>query len=268
MKKTLQIANGIALVSTVFINYLSNTGVMNDSTIGQISDDYRSLFTPAGYTFAIWGIIYLLLFGFAIYQGRSLFIKVKDDGFVLKTGWWFVLSCVFNSAWVFAWLYEYTGLSCIFIFLLLFSLFKIVLHNRMELDDEPFPIIAFVWWPFVIYAGWVTVASIANVSTYLVKINWNGFGLDNVTWAVILIAIAIRLNLYMIVKRNMREYALVGAWALIGIGMANKPTQSVVMYVAFAGAAFLILRTALHAYKNRATNPFLKFKAWKNSRVS
>lgn len=260
MKKVLQIANGLALGCTIFINYLSNTGLMNNTTIGEVSDDYSSLFTPAGYTFSIWGLIYLLLLGFAIYQGRGLFVKVKNDDFVLKTGWWFVLSCIFNSLWVFAWIYEYTGLSCVFIFLLLASLLKIVINNRMELDDEPFPTIVFLWWPFVIYSGWVTVASIANVSTYLVKIGWNGFGFSDVTWTIILITIAIIINQYMLWQRNMREYAVVGAWTLIGIGMANKGSNDEILYFTFAAAALLLICSAIHGYQNRATNPFLKLK--------
>ena len=269
MKKILQIGNGLALGSTVFINYLSNTGILNDTTIGEVSSDYRTLFTPAGYSFAIWGLIYLLLFGFVSYQGRSLFVSIKrDDSFVLKTGWWFIASCAFNCLWVFAWIYGYTGLSCIFIFLLLASLIKIVLNNRMELDDEPLPVIVFLWWPFVIYSGWVTVASIANVSAYLVKMGWDGFGLEDFTWTVILIAVAIRLNQYMIWKRNMREFALVGAWALIGIGVANKTSNEGILYFAFAGALVLLISVAIHGYKNQGTNPFVKFKQWKDSRVS
>ena len=267
MKKVLQIGNGLALGSTIFINYLSNTGLMNNTTIGEVSDDYKSLFTPAGYTFAIWGIIYLLLFSFAVYQGRSLFVKVKDDSFVLKIGWWFILSCLFNSLWVFAWIYEYTGLSCVFIFLLLISLLKIVMNNRMELDDERFPIIAFVWWPFVIYSGWVTVASIANVSTYLMKIEWNGFGLSDTVWTLILIAIAVAVNLVVTWKRNMREFALVGAWALVGIANANKEINETINTIAFVSAALLLLSVLIHSYKNRATNPFIKFQEYRKSRV-
>jgi hypothetical protein len=265
MKKALQIGNGLAFGSTIFINYLSNTGLMNNTTIGEISDDYRSLFTPAGYTFAIWGVIYLLLFGFAIYQGRSLFVKVKNDDFVLKIGWWFIASCVFNSLWVFAWIYEYTGLSCFFIFLLLASLLKIVVNNRMELDDELFPIIAFVWWPFVIYSGWVTVASIANVSTYLIKIGWDGFGISETIWTLLLIGIALVINQFMIWKRNMREYAVVGAWALIGIGNANNMVNENIMYFAFTSAAILLISSAIHSYKNRASNLFIKLKQSLNS---
>ncbi|MEH1009091.1 tryptophan-rich sensory protein [Winogradskyella sp. ECml5-4] len=265
MKKTLQIGNIIALLITIFINYLSNTGTLNNTTIGEVSNSYRSLFTPAGYTFAIWGVIYLLLIGFVIYQGRGLFKDVKNDDVVLKTGWWFILSCLFNSLWVFAWIYEYTGVSCIFIFLLLFSLLKIVVNNRMELDDEPLPIIAFVWWPFVIYSGWVTVASIANVSTYLVKIDWGGFGWSDVTWTIILIAIAVFINVIITWKRNMREFALVGAWALIGIGNANKLNNETLMYIAFISAAILIISSSIHGFKNRDTSPLVKLKEGNNS---
>lgn len=262
MKKILQIGNGLAFGATLYINYLSNTGLMNNTTIGEISNNYRSLFTPAGYTFAIWGVIYLLLFGFTIYQGRSLFVKVKDDSFVLTTGWWFIASCTFNSLWVFAWIYEFTGLSCILIFLLLASLLKIVLNNRMELDDEPFPIIAFVWWPFVVYAGWVTVACIANVSTYLIKIDWDGFGLSQVAWTIILIIIAFGINQVLIWKRNMREFAVVGAWAFIGIGNANRTNNETLMYVAFVAAIILLICASIHGYQNRGANMLIKMRQW------
>lgn len=263
MKKTLQISNGIALISTIFINYLSNTGLLNNTTIGEVSDSYKSLFTPAGYTFAIWGIIYLFLLAFAIYQGRSLFVKVKNDNFVLKTGWWFVLSCIFNSAWVFAWIYEFTGLSCLFIFGLLFSLLKIVMNNRMELDDKPIDTIVFLWWPFVIYSGWVTVASIANVSTYLLKIEWNGFGISAEIWTIVMVVITVIINLLVICKRNMREFAVVGIWALFGIVNANKNGDSGIVITLSLGIFILILAVSIHGYKNLKTNPFNKFLEWR-----
>ncbi|WP_369997744.1 tryptophan-rich sensory protein [Winogradskyella sp.] len=264
MKKFLQIGNGLALGATVFVNYLSNTGAINNTTIGEVSDSYNTLFTPAGYTFSIWGIIYLLLLGFAIYQGRSLFVKVKNDDFVYKIGWWFMLSCLFNSLWVFAWLYGYTFWSCVLIFLLLFSLLRIIWNNRMELDDKPFTVIVFLWWPFVIYAGWVTVASIANTSNYLYKIGWDGFRMSDSFWTILMIGIAIVINLFAIWNRNMREFAAVGVWALIGIGVANKGDNDTIMYSALVGALILLLFIGIHGYRNRATNPIVKFKELKN----
>lgn len=259
MKKLLQILNGIAFVSVVFINYLSNTGAMDGKTIGGVSDNIKSLFTPAGYAFSIWGIIYLLLLGFIIYQGRSLFIKVKNDDFILKTGFWFIISCFANSAWIFCWIYGYTGLSCICIFILLIALLKIVVNNNMELYEASKSTILFLWWPFVIYSGWVTVASIANVSSYLVKINWDGFGISAEVWTIIMIVIATIINTILIFKRNMREFALVGTWALIAIGVANYESYTTVANNAFIAAGILFIFSAYHGFKNRKSNPFIKF---------
>lgn len=258
MKKTLQIGNGIALGSTLFMNYLSNTGAMNGETIGSISDGLRSLFTPAGYAFAIWGLIYLLLLGFAIYQGRSLFKKDLNTDFVLTIGPWFIISCIANCAWILTWMYEFTGLSILAMFLLLFSLLKIVVKNDMELWDAPIPVIIFLWWPFVVYAGWITVASIANISAYLVKIQWSGWGISEVTWTLFLVGIATAVNLIVTWTRNMREFALVGAWALGAIAVANWDSQEIIQWTCLIAAAILVGSALIHALKNYKTNPINK----------
>lgn len=251
MKKVYQITNAIAFFATVFVNYLSNTGALNNTTIGKISRNLNSLFTPAGYAFSIWGLIYLFLFGFIIYQVRSLFIKVNNDDFILKIGPWFIISCLANSAWVFAWIYEYTGLSCIFIFTLLFSLLKIVMANNMQLTKVSKTRLAFLLLPFVVYSGWVAVASIANVSSYLVKINWGGFGIQPQLWTLILILIATWLNLIIINTRNLFGFALVGAWALIAIGVANLSRPYFIDNFAFVCAVILIGYTLFKYLKFR-----------------
>jgi len=258
MKKTFQIANIIAFVTTVFINYLSTTGAINNTTIGEISEASQNLFTPAGYAFSIWGLIYLLLLGFIIYQSRSLFTKVRDDDFVLKTGWWFVLSCFANIMWITFWLYGFMEYSILAIFVLLYSLLKIVMNNQMELWDAPISVIAFLWWPFVFYSGWVTVASIANVAAYLKSIEWEAWGYSEVSWAVTMIIIAGIINLVVTWKRNMREFALVGVWALIAIAVADWDISRSVSYSAIAVAAVLFISSGYQAYKNRHTNPLNK----------
>jgi hypothetical protein len=258
--KVLQAANILGLVITLLVNYLSNTGIFNNTTIGDVSGNYRTLFTPAGYAFAIWGVIYLLLIGFALYQGRGLLGTPKNPEIVNRTGWWFVASCAANSLWVITWIYGHTGLSVLCIFLLLYCLIRIVLIHRMELWDAPLGIIAFLWWPFVIYSGWVTVASIANVSAWLKKLEWNGFGLSEVIWTLAMIVVATVLNLVVTWRRNMREFAAVGAWALIAIAMANKDGASSVYYLALLAAAVLLLSSLWHAWRNRDTNPLIKLK--------
>ena len=266
MKKTLQIANIIVFVIMVFINYLSNTGAINGTTIADISKANNNLFTPAGYAFSIWGLIYVMLLGFIIYQSRSLFKKVRDDDFILKIGWWFVLSCVANIMWITFWLYGYMEFSILAIFVLLYSLLKIVINNSMELWDAPISVIALLWWPFVFYSGWVTVASIANVSAYLTSINWDGWGYSETSWTVTMIIIAGIINLAVTWKRNMREFALVGAWALIAIAVANWEVSSTVANAALAVAAVLIISSAYHGFKNRATNPMNKLKEFQSEK--
>lgn len=241
MKKTLQFFNVIALASTLFINYLSNTGIINGKTIGSVSNNIKSLFTPAGYAFSIWAAIYLLLLGFSIFQARSLFTKVKDDDFVEKIGLWFIFSCLANSFWIFSWIYGYTGVSCIFIFLLLISLLKIIVNLDINLNKVSSFKYTFLYLPFIIYSGWVSVASIANVSSYLTKLNWTGFGFSDEIWTIIMILIATNINLFITLKRKMYAFAYVGSWALIAIGIANKNTHQIITNTAYLAALLLIL---------------------------
>ena len=255
MKKILQIANGIALILTLVINYLSNTGIFNGNTMATVSARYQNYFTPAGYAFAIWGLIYIGLLAFVVYQGRSLFKKTTDEWPVLEIGWWFVISCIANSLWVFAWLYDYTGLSVIIMIVLLYSLVRIIFNTRMELADLPLKKIAFVWWPFCLYSGWITVALVADVAAWLTKIRWNGFGVSEITWTVIMIIVAGIINLIVTWNRNMREYALAASWALVAIAAANWNTAPPVVNIAIAVASVLVISSGIHAYINRKTSP-------------
>ena len=130
MKKTLQIANGFFLLFTIIFNYLSNTGIFNGKTIANVSNQYHNLFTPAGYAFSIWGLIYLLLIGFVFYTGRSLFSPSKSeaDGFVEEIGWWFVVSCLANCVWILTWLYGFIGVSVIVLAVAFISLLMILME--------------------------------------------------------------------------------------------------------------------------------------------
>lgn len=256
MKKVLQVTNGVALIITLVINYLSNTGIFNGNTMATVSARYQNYFTPAGYAFAIWGLIYIGLLAFVIYQARGLFKKTDDGWPVPEIGWWFVVSCAANSMWVFAWLYDYIGLSVIIMIVLLLALIKIILKTRMELDNLPLKKIAFVWWPFCLYSGWITVALVADIAAWLTKIHWNGFGLSGISWAVIMIIVAGIINLIVTWNRNMREYALVGSWALVAIAVANWNEVQVIVVSAIGVATVLFISTGIHAYINRQTSPF------------
>ena len=133
-----------------------------------------------------------------------------------------------------------------------------VVKHRMEIWDAPIGTILFLWWPFVIYSGWVTVASIANVSAWLEKLQWNGFGLSDASWTIVMILIATLINLMVTWRRNMREFALVGAWALIAIAVANSKAYPLVRIIATTAAVVLIASSLWHGWKNRAANPLRK----------
>jgi len=256
MIKLLQVSNGVALIVTIIINYLSTSGVFNGITISTASARYQSFFTPAGYSFSIWIPIYFGLILFVIYQGTGLFKKIKAREVVSQIGWWFVVSCTANCFWVLAWLYEFIGLSVLLMLILVFSLLKIVVNTNMELDNATFTKVAFVWWPFSLYSGWMAVALIANAAAYLTKIIWDAFGISEISWTIIMICVAGIINLLMTWVRNMREFALVGVWALVAVGVANwKGAQSIVL-TAFVVSAILFVSSLIHAYKNRNSFPW------------
>lgn len=245
MVKTFQILNMAALVVTIFVNYLSNTGFFNDETMASISGKYQSLFTPAGYAFSIWGLIYLALFGFVIYFGP--FTKNTDakEKTIRNTGWWFVVSCAANCLWIVTWLYESTFLTIPIMVILLISLMKIILNNKRTIEARDLQTLFFLRLPFYIYSGWISVALIADVAAYLKKIEWSGFGISETIWTVIMFAAATLIHLYMLWKRNMISFALVAVWALVAIAAANKNFNGTVYYFAIITAVFLALNAVI-----------------------
>lgn len=260
MKKKLSVLNLASVILVIAVNYISQTVSFNNTTIGEISAKYVNLFTPASYAFAIWGIIFLALLAYGIFQVYRTFFSQKESKFIEQTGYWFITANILNCCWVFAFVYDYTGLSVLIMFGILFSLLKIILNTNMERWDAPITTLAFVWWPICLYSGWISVATIANISAYLSKLNWNGGILSEVTWTVIMIAIAVLLNLAMIWKRNMREFAAVGIWALFAIYIRHQDAYDSIAYSALAGVIILGVAAAVHGYQNRDTNPMKKLQ--------
>ena len=255
MKKTLQLCNLIALLVTITINYLSSAGLINGVTVADVSNQYKNYFTPAGYAFSIWGLIYVGLLAFVIYTGRSLFSKDhSNDEVVLKVGWWFVLSCAANSLWIVFWVHNVLWVTVLIMLLLVVCLIKIILNLNMEMDFHPFKKYLFIYWPFAIYAGWVSVAFIANISAFLVKMDWDGFGISPVFWTIIMIILAGLINLLIVWKRNLREFALVGVWALIAIAVENLNREKSIVYAAFIVAFILFLYVGISGYKSKNRN--------------
>ena len=225
-KRLLTLSNVVATFLTIVINSLSNTSIIGTNSVGEISDAYPTFFTPAGYVFAIWGIIYALLLVFSIYQ---VLPKQQNAPFIEKISIFYILCSVANIIWIVLWVNNYILFSTILMFLLLASL--IVIYRRVDSIGTQMSLrenLA-VLLPFSIYLGWITVASIANVAVTLVSLNWNGWGLSEISWTILMIGVAIAVTLIMILRKRDIGFSLVLIWALLGILVKQSDVQNIVL---------------------------------------
>jgi hypothetical protein len=225
---SLFLLNLLGFVAMVTVNGLANALPINHHTTGELSDSYPNLFVPAGVTFSIWGIIYLLLLAFVIYQWLIL-LKKKEGKFIGTLGPWFFFSCLANGSWILAWHYELVFLSLLIMLLLLSCL--LVIYQRLQIGlSGAFRAEKFlVHLPFSVYLGWITIATIANVTALLVHLGWNGFGLSQETWTIVMILAGTAITMAVLFTRQDIYFALVIIWALFGIYL-KRTSEGVVAY--------------------------------------
>jgi len=230
----LSILNLVGFLGVVIVNGLANALPLNNKTTGSLSDQYPNLFVPAGLTFSIWGVIYILLAIFVIY---GLIIAIKKESqrlsFIQNIGVLFFISCLANIGWIFAWHYEVLPLSLILMVVLLGSLIAIYLRLSIGKSDSTRADKYLVHLPFSVYLGWITIATIANVTALLVNLNWNTFGLGEQFWTVAVIIVGIAITLSTLLTRKDIFYCMVVDWALLGILLKrladSTPAQSVIV---------------------------------------
>ena len=238
--RILQFSNIVTTVIVFFINMLASSGFINNTTTGQLSDNLPNLFVPAGITFSIWGIIYFLLFLFITYQARSVVkTDVDKSNYLHRIGWFFVLSNFVNIAWIFSWHYELVPLSLFFMILLLASL--IAIYLRLEIGDYSYTISSrdrfFFIVPFRVYLGWITVATVANVTTFLVWIGVEPYNSTSVLLTIAMIFITTLVTVLILYRRKDIIFGLVIIWAFIGIVIKRlNPDYFIELNVATAAA--------------------------------
>ena len=235
------VLNLLVVFATIFLSYYSNTGAINGNTMGSLSNDYDNYFTPAGYAFSIWGLIYIGLIGNAIYLLR------KTDKPTTKTqAIGLTVANFANCTWVFLWLYEYTALSTLAMSVILIALISLTVKLRIGFQK----LSLWTWWPISIYAGWITVAIAANISAYLSKIGWSEI-LSEPNWALTLIVITTLIFTFLILKRRLAYAGYVGVWALIAIAMKQWGEQTTIQWLAIACAVLLFVQSVYKDYKYR-----------------
>lgn len=237
MKDTLrQTANLVTVLIALTVNTLASALPLNGQTTGEISDRFAVYFVPAGYVFAIWFFIFVGWIAFAVYQ----FLPAqKENPRLRKLGYLFAVSNLFNAAWLFAWHYNTFGLSV----LIMLSLLGLLVASYLRLNVNRSHAKGAEWWsvdlPFSIYLGWITVATVANLTSWLYSIEWNGFGISAPVWAVIMIVVASILGLLMALTRRDAAYLFVLVWSFIGIAVKQADT-ALVAASAWVGAGVML----------------------------
>ncbi len=213
------IVNIVSLVTTLIVNYGANIVELNGYTAGEVSDSVPTLFTPAGYVFAIWGLIYTWIIAYNVYQ---VLPKQQEAAFQERIGWLFVISNLLNSAWVFTWHYRLFPLS----WLLIVGIFGTLLTIYLRLGVGEREVSPSEKWlvhtPFSIYLAWLSVATIANTAIALYDLGWNGAGLVEQLATVLVIVVGGALGVTMTLRRHEIAYPLVIVWAFVGIVVSQS----------------------------------------------
>jgi hypothetical protein len=248
---------GLSLV--IAVNALANILPINGLNTGQISGFYPNYFVPAGFTFSIWGIIYIMLIGFVVFSIAISFgaadtasAKIMD-----QISLPFQVTCLLNAGWIVAWHYLQLGFSLIIMVGLLVFLAKIFIRIRkLEKPSR----VSYGFWleqPFIVYLAWISVATIANVTALLVGIGWQGGSIDPTIWSTVMILIAFLLGIFFIIRFRAYAYPLVLSWAFFGIYSNQIAVSTIVGYAAlFACSALLALNfSTMVKLKKSSINP-------------
>lgn len=240
----------------ITVNALANIIPINGRNTGEVSDSYENLFAPAGLTFSIWGVIYLLLGAHVLYQlglfhgpeldagarlagdaGRGVGTASSRAALLTRVGVLFSLSSVANTAWILTWHYDLILVSTILLatmLVLLILITRLLLRAELSTRDR-----LLVRLPFSVYFGWITVATIANITVWLVSIGWDGFGISETLWAVFIIAVGAAIGTTVILRDRDVAYGLVLIWAYLGIWIKHTSDSG------FDGAYPAVIVTAL-----------------------
>lgn len=236
---TKKVLVALAYLFMVAVNILANSIPINEKNTGQISDSYENLFAPAGITFAIWGVIYVLLALYVLYQFgfQRHHQKVSLDLVFSTIGPAFILSSLANGAWIISWHYDMIALSMGLMIVILLCLLtintmikKVKLNFREKLSVKV---------PFSIYFGWITIATIANATVLLVSLGFEGFGIDEYYWTIFILIVGLFIGAVTTYLNKDIAYGAVIIWAYMGIWIKHSSNDG------FHGMYPLIIYTAV-----------------------
>jgi tryptophan-rich sensory protein len=238
---TSKLINVALFAIMVFTNYLANALPINGRTTGQVSDSYANLFTPAGLTFSIWGVIYLLVLVFVVIQFRE-----SNNEIIKQISLAFSLSCAFNALWIFAWHYDKLFLS----FLIMIGLLAALAVVNYKISTFSSPTIKAT---FGIYLGWICIATIANATVLLVSYSWDGWGISPQIWTIGIIVVGALIISFSVFYLNNYFIALAAIWAFSGIIVKQYNQNPSIVAGAIVAISIVALVTIWHLTKKQLT---------------
>lgn len=237
----------IAALAMIAVNALANALPINGQTTGEISDRFVVLFVPAGYVFSIWGLIYLGIIAYAVYQ--ALPVQATNQS-LRRIGYLFVCSSMANIAWILLWHYELFPWTVLAMLALLGCLIAIYLRLDIGRTQVSSSMKWLVQIPFSIYLGWITVATIANITSLLSYWEWDGWRISAEAWTLIMLIAATLIGAAISLTRGDVAYALVLIWAFAGIALKHSDTSSVAT-AAWLAVAIAAIMLVVGAYRHR-----------------
>jgi hypothetical protein len=232
-----QLAVILTTLFALVMNTLANALPLNGRQTGEISDSFKVLFVPAGYVFAIWGVIYIGLIGYTVYHSLP---GQRANPRLRASGWLVALSSLMNGAWIYFWHFGYYAITVLVMLALLAAL--IAIYVKLEIGRARFSTLEkwVISIPISIYLGWITVATIANITALLSYLGWNGWGLSDLTWTLIMLGVGVALAAVVAFQRSDIAYLLVLVWAFAGISV-RWLSMPVLDAAGFAAAGLLLL---------------------------
>jgi hypothetical protein len=223
--------NLLLFAGVLVMNYLANALPLNNKTTGELSDSLPNLFVPAGITFSIWGVIYLLLLMYCIMQFTSAHSSAINSTSVL-----FGITCILNISWLFAWHYQKLPLSLVIMAALLVTL---IIINLNIINIRPGIIKA----SFGVYLGWICIATIANVTALLVYYKWNGFGISDEVWTIIMIFTGTIIVTLSVINMHNPYIGLAVIWAFTGIIIRRHADYRSITFAAAIAIVIVLIFT-------------------------
>ncbi len=247
-----QTANVVAVIAALIVNMLANTLPLNGVTTGQVSDSYPNLFTPPGYVFSIWGVIYALAIVFMIYQARR---SQRGEAYLTQIGFVYLVGAVANMSWLFIFHYSY-GVPQLFVVSLIpmavLLLCLLLIYQRIGIGKREVPRnqkLA-VHLSISVYLGWISLAIIANIASAL---NVLIPGIPEPTqalWTALVVVVALVISVLMVLTRRDFVFGLVVIWASIGIAL-NRIAIPLIFTTSIAAAVIVAILILLAPFMKK-----------------